>query len=147
MLMPSIFSESLLDSFIDEFANPRGKSARIMTPGSGVMRTDIKENDKEFELEIELPGFKTEDIKVSLKDGYLTVNARSESESSDKDEKGNYLRRERYYGSCSRSFYVGENLDENDISAKFNAGILRIVVPKKQEVPEVEEQKYIRIEG
>ncbi len=145
MLMPSIFTDSLLDSFIDEFAHPARKSAGLIPQRNGVMRTDIKENDKEFELEIELPGFKSEDIKASLKDGYLTVSAKSESESSDKDEQGNYLRRERYYGSCSRSFYVGENLDENDISAKFNAGILKLVVPKKQE--ELKEQKYIQIEG
>ena len=114
-------------------------------PLPGVMKTDIKETDKEYELTIELPGYKKENVNAELKDGYLIVNATNEKNEEEKDEKG-YIRKERYFGSCSRSFFVGKNLKEEDIKAKFDNGVLTLNVPKDVErLPE--EKKYIAIEG
>ena len=111
-------------------------------------KTDIKDNGKEYVLEAELPGFKKEDIHVDIEDGYMTISAEKKSENDEKDDKsGKYLRRERYYGSCSRSFYVGEEVTEEDIKAKFEDGILKISVPKKEPQPAVEQTKTIAIEG
>ena len=111
------------------------------------MKTDIKETDSGFELEMDLPGFKKDEIKVSLDNGYLTVSA---AKGLDKDEQekesGKYIRRERYAGACERSFYVGENVTEADIKGEFKHGILKLFVPKKDK-PAVEEKKYIAIEG
>jgi HSP20 family molecular chaperone IbpA len=111
------------------------------------MKTDIKETDDGFELDIDLPGYKKEDVKAQLKDGYMTISAETSQNNDEKDDNGKYIRRERYYGTCSRSFYVGENITEEDIKAKFENGILRISVPKKEAQPAVEENKYISIEG
>ena len=110
------------------------------------MRTDVKEVDGNYELAIDLPGYAKENVTAHLKDGYLTVSAKEEKNNDEKDENGKYLRRERYTGSVSRSFYVGENLTEEDIRARFENGILKITLPK--EAPKkVEEKKYIAIEG
>jgi HSP20 family molecular chaperone IbpA len=111
------------------------------------MKTDIRENETGFELDIDLPGYKKEDVKAQLKDGYLTISAESKQDNDEKDEKGKFIRRERFYGTCSRSFYVGEEVTEQDIKAKFEDGILKVSVPKKEAKPEVEENKYIAIEG
>jgi HSP20 family molecular chaperone IbpA len=111
------------------------------------MKTDIRENETGFELDIDLPGYKKEDVKAQLKDGYLTISAESKQVNDEKDEKGKFIRRERFYGTCSRSFYVGEEVTEQDIKAKFEDGILKVSVPKKEAKPEVEENKYIAIEG
>ena len=121
------------------FANPLfGKNA------SRIMKTDIRETDTSYELDIDLPGFKKEDIQAHLKEGYLTITAQKGLERDQKEEKtGRYIRRERYSGSCSRSFYVGEHIREEDIDAKFENGILQISVPKK--APEVPVQKQIAI--
>ncbi|MBR0132968.1 MAG: Hsp20/alpha crystallin family protein [Lachnospiraceae bacterium] len=159
MLMPRIFGEDLFDDFMDDFFRPAPREFRGEKPAKGckvparipsqrvnVMKTDIKENEEGFELEVDLPGYKKEDVKAELKDGYLTISASKNEENETKDEKGKYIRRERYVGSCQRSFYVGENLDENDIKAKFEDGILKLSVPKKEPKPEVEEKKYIMIE-
>ncbi len=147
MLMPSIFGEDLFDSFFDDFARPVRNFARLSTPSASVMRTDVKETETGFELDIDLPGYKKEDVQAELKDGYLTISASTGSNRDEKDEKGRYIRRERYVGSCSRSFYVGEEIGQEDIKAKFEDGILKISVPKKEQKPEVEEKKYISIEG
>lgn len=149
MLMPSIFGESLLDDFFaDEFARPVARSnRRYSTPTTAVMKTDIKEKDNSFELAIDLPGYTKEDVKAELKDGYMTIQASRSNEKDEKDNDGNYIRRERYYGSCSRSFYVGKEITEEDIKAKFENGILTITVPKKEAKEEVPEHKYIAIEG
>jgi HSP20 family molecular chaperone IbpA len=113
-----------------------------------VMRTDIKEKDDAFDLHIELPGYTKEDVKAQLKDGYLTISAQTKQDNDQKDENGKFIRRERYYGSCSRSFYVGEELKEEDIKAKFENGILTISIPKKEaKAEEIETPKYIAIEG
>jgi HSP20 family molecular chaperone IbpA len=147
MLMPSIFGESLFDDFFDDFTRPAHSAARYSSPVTSVMKTDIREHENGFELDIDLPGYKKEDVKAQLKDGYLTISAESKQDNDEKDEKGKFIRRERYYGTCSRSFYVGEALTEEDIKAKFEDGILKISVPKKAAKPEVEENKYIAIEG
>ena len=110
----------------------------------GLMRTDVKEDKEGYEVHIDLPGFKKEDVQITLKDGYMTVAA---SRVNEVEEGKNYLRRERYVGNVSRSFYVGEVLTEEDIKAKFENGVLKITLPKKEEVPKVEEPKHIAIEG
>ena len=150
MLMPSIFGENLFDDswmnfgFDDNFwgkKNPLyGKHALNM------MKTDIREKDDSYELDVDLPGFKKDEIKVQLKDGYLTLSAAKGLDKDEQDQKGNYIRRERYAGTMSRSFYVGEDVTQEDIHAKYEDGILRLSVPKK--VPKkVENAGYIAIEG
>lgn len=113
---------------------------------ANVMKTDIKENDKGYELDVDLPGYKKEDVKAELKDGYLTISASNDNTKEEKDEDGKYIRKERYTGSVSRSFYVGKYVTEEDIHAKFENGILKLSVPKV-DAPKVEENKYISIEG
>ena len=147
MLMPSIFGESLFDEFFDDFARPAKKTVRYTTQTPSVMRTDVKEHETGYELDIDLPGYKKEDVQAELKDGYLTITATTKTNDDQKDEAGKYIRRERYYGTCSRSFYVGEDIKQEDIKAKFEDGILKVAVPKKEAKPKVEENKYITIEG
>ena len=147
MLMPSIFGESLIDSFFDDFEAPAKKVMRYNTPANNIMKTDIKDTKEGYELDIELPGYNKEDVSAELKDGYMTISASTKSDEGEKDENGKYIRRERYYGSCSRSFYVGEAITQEDIKARFENGILKLFVPKKEEKPAVEEKKYITIEG
>lgn len=113
-----------------------------------LMLTDIKESDKGYELEMDLPGFKKEEIKASLENGYLIISAEKGLEQDEKDKEGKkYIRRERYTGSCQRAFYVGDEIEQGDIKASFKHGILRLDVPKKQPKPQVEENKFISIEG
>ena len=139
MLMTSIFGENLFDDFMDfPFG---GKKINTM------MKTDIRDTDSSYELDIDMPGFKKEDIKAQLKDGYLTISASTSANNDEQDKDGRYIRRERYAGSCSRSFYVGEGVKEEDIRAKFENGILKLSIPKVENKPQVEEQKYIAIEG
>jgi HSP20 family molecular chaperone IbpA len=111
------------------------------------MKTDIKENEGGYELDIDLPGYNKEDVNAQLKDGYMTISAETKQENDEQDNNGKYIRRERYYGTCSRSFYVGEDITEQDIKAKFDNGVLKVFVPKKEAQPVVEETKYIAIEG
>ena len=143
MLMPSIFGESLLDDFFEDPFDHYNYAAST----SNLMKTDIKDTDQGYEITMNLPGVKKEDVKAELKDGYLTISAVSNSKKDEKDEKGRYIRRERYSGSCSRSFYVGEDVGQEEIKAKFENGTLTLLVPKKEEKPAVEEKKYIAIEG
>ena len=113
-----------------------------------LMLTDIKESDKGYELEMDLPGFKKEEIKASLENGYLIISAEKGLELDEKDNEGKkYIRRERYTGSCQRAFYVGDEIEQGDIKASFKHGILRLDIPKKQPKPQVEENKFISIEG
>ena len=114
---------------------------------SSLMKTDIKEMENGYEVTMNLPGVKKEDVKAELKDGYLTISASSNSNKDEKDEEGRYIRRERYSGSCSRSFYVGDAMTESDIKAKFENGTLTMMIPKKEVQPAVENKKYIAIEG
>lgn len=107
------------------------------------MRTDIREEDNQYVLDMDVPGFRKEDIKISIENGYLTVEATQEQSTEDQEKEGNYLRRERVYGQCTRSFYVGENLRMENIKANYNNGTLNIQIPKKREE---EAKKYITIE-
>ena len=111
---------------------------------SKVMKTDIKEKKDKYIIDIDLPGYEKEDIKMEISDGYLTVHASVNKEMD--DEKGKYVRKERYVGECSRSFYVGENVKEEEIKAKFKNGTLTIEVPKKDDKKDLPEKKYIPIE-
>ena len=116
--------------------------------GKNLMKTDIKESGDSYELEMDLPGFTKDEVKASLKDGYLTISAAKGLDQDEQDKKtGRYIRKERYAGACQRSFYVGEGLKEEDIKGEFKHGILRLTIPKKEAVPAVEEKKYIAIEG
>lgn len=147
MLVPSIFGESLLDDFVNDFAFPYTGKKAYGSEAAHLMRTDVKESDTGYELEIELPGVKKEDVRAELKEGYLTVSVTTDSKKEEKKENGTYIRRERYKGSASRSFYVGKDMEQEDIRAKFEDGILKIMVPKKEEKPGVEKNSYITIEG
>ena len=113
---------------------------------SKVMKTDIKEKKDKYLIDIDLPGYEKEDIKMEISDGYLTVHASVNKEVDDEKEKGKYVRKERYVGECSRSFYVGENVKEEEIKAKFKNGTLTIEVPKKEDKKELPDKKYIPIE-
>jgi HSP20 family molecular chaperone IbpA len=144
MLMPSIFGETLLDDF---WGFPMRDNYMRTANTNGLMQTDVEEKDNGYEITMNLPGFKKEDVKGEIKDGYLTVTASTNTSNDEKDKDGKFIRRERYSGTCSRSFYVGEDVTENDIKAKFTDGVLKIAVPKKEAKPAVEESKYIAIEG
>ena len=140
MLLPSIFGDNLFDDFMDDMFTVDRMPVKTMP---SIMKTDIKETEDQYVLAIDLPGFKKEDVKIHLKDGYLNVSASSQNEEEEKD--GKYLRRERYTGSMTRSFYVGEELTEEDVKAKFGNGVLTLALPK--EAPKkIEEPKYIAIE-
>lgn len=108
------------------------------------MKTDIKENDKQFELDIDVPGFKKDEINVELRDGYLTISATKSKKDEEKDEKGaNYVRRERY-SSVSRSYFVGDKIAEEDIKAKYDNGVLTITIPKEE--PKKPQEHKIKID-
>jgi len=133
---------SLFDNMFDDmFRDPFFTNSST----TKLMKTDIQEKDNNYILDMDLPGYDKCDIKAQLKDGYLTITAQKNTSKEDKDEKGNYIRRERYCGKCSRSFYVGENLKEEDIKASFNNGILKLTFPKEVGKKE-EEIKYITID-
>ena len=149
MMMPSIFGENLFVDFMNDFPfekhffgerNPLyGKHAK------NIMKTDVKETDNSYELDIDLPGFKKEDINVQLDNGYLTIAASKSLEKEDEHEKSHYIRQERYSGSMSRSFYVGNDVKQEEIHAKYEDGILKLAVPKKA-AKAIETNKYIQIE-
>ena len=153
MLMPSVFGENLFDDFFNGFPfyddrEMRNTEKKLYGKHAGnVMKTDIKESDEGYKLMIDLPGFTKDEVQVTLKDGYLTISA---EKGLDKDEQekdtGRYIRRERYSGACSRSFYVGEAVTEEDIKANFQHGILTLNVPKK-DAKAVNAKKTIAIEG
>lgn len=143
MLFPSVFGNNFFDDFDDFMDFP---TIRKTSTGS-LMKSDVKDAGDHFELEMDLPGFKKEDVKLQLQDGVLQVEASTKTENNEKDDNGKYIRRERFQGTCTRSFYVGENLTEEDIKAKFTDGVLTVTVPKKEEKPQIEEKKYIAIEG
>ena len=112
---------------------------------SKLMKTDIKEKKDKYIIDIDLPGYEKEGIKIEIQDGYLTVHASINKEEND-EEKGKYVRKERYVGECSRNFYVGDNIKEEDVKAKFKNGTLTLEIPKKEERKELPEKKYIPIE-
>ena len=144
MLMPSIFGENLFDEFFDDFARPVKSVARVSSPATAVMRTDVKENETGYELDIDLPGYKKEDVQAQLKDGYLNISASHNENKDEKDKSGKVVRQERYTGSMQRSFYVGDMITPEQINAKFDNGILTITIPHN-EVKQIE-NKQIMIE-
>ena len=150
MLMPSIFGESLFDDFMNDFSFPDFSNVDKVLYGKhakNLMKTDVKENDTSYTVDIDLPGFKTDEIKMQLKDGYLTVSAQKGLDKDEKDDKDRYVRRERYAGSMSRSFYVGKQITENDIHPKYESGILSFTIPKVESKPVEDKTHYIAIEG
>ena len=140
MLMTNFFDNSLLDNF---FSVP-SDSYRTKSNTTGLMQTDIKESDTEYEIIMNLPGFKKENVKGELKDGYLVVTATNAEDDTDKNVK--YLCRERYSGGCSRSFYVGEEVTQQDIKARFENGVLTFIVPKIDKTARAKETKFISID-
>ena len=148
MLMPSIFGENLFDDDWFDFdrdfwgrKNPLyGKNAK------NIMKTDIREHDTGYELDVDLPGFKKDEINIELENGYLTISAAKGLDKDEQDKKGKYIRQERYAGAMQRSFYVGDAVTEEDVKAKFEDGILKLSIPKK-DAKEVETKKTIAIEG
>ena len=140
MLMPSIFGENLFD---DVFGYPFGFGGHQR---ADLMKTDVKDTAEGYDVAINMPGFQKDDIKVDLQDGYLTVNAATTQDVHEENEDTHYIRRERYSGSCSRSFYVGEAVTQEDIKASYKDGVLHLQVPKKEAQPAVEQKKYIAIE-
>ena len=145
MLFPSILNDSFTDDFFDDFFTPAYWTTGVRG-GQAPMSADVKEYKDRYELQMSLPGYSKEDIQAELKDGYLTISAVKREDADKKDEEGRYIRRERYSGKASRSFYVGEDVKEEDIKAAFKDGVLTVAIPKKeQEV--VDASHYIEIEG
>lgn len=147
MLMTNFFRENLFDDFFEDFARPERRIVNYGNQASSLMRTDVKDTDGGYELNVELPGYKKENVSAELKDGTLVISAAVKTENDEKDEAGKFIRRERFRGNCSRSFYVGDAVEQEDIKAKFEDGILKIFVPKKEAKPELEKRKLIAIEG
>ena len=147
MLMPSIFGENLFDDDWMDFPFDRDFWGRTNNKTTkNLMKTDIREHDAGYELDIDLPGFKKDEIKAELENGYLTISATKDANNDEQDKKGKYIRRERYAGTMQRSFYVGDDVTQEDIKAKFENGILRLSIPKK-DAKAVETKKTIAIEG
>ncbi len=150
MLMPSIFGDSFVDDLVDNFLTAPNhyipRAQRILS-----MNADVKEFKDHYEISLELPGYRKEDLKADLTDGYLTISATRGNDDDEKDEKGEkegkYIRRERYYGQMQRSFYVGEDIQYEDIHAAFENGILKLSVAKKDAKPQVDQKQYIPIDG
>lgn len=133
-MMPSIFGENLFDDFFgpdfDMFPALTGRSNPLYGKhAKNLMKTDVRETEGTYELDIDLPGFKKDEVNLTLEDGYLTISAAKGLDKDEKDKKGKYIRQERYAGTCSRSFYVGEGVEPTDVSAKFEDGILKVSCP------------------
>ena len=150
-MFPAVMNDTM---FSDLFDDPFFSSWRDMTergadrmPAQTMMSTDVKETDKGYDVDIDMPGFKKEDINLELSKGYLTVSAQRNSSHEDKGKDGKWLRRERYVGSVSRSFYVGDDVKESDIHAQYKNGMLCLQVPKAEATPQVETKHQIAIEG
>ena len=149
MLMPSIFNDNVFDDFFEfPFYDDKAEKKLYGHHAANLMKTDIQEHEDGYTLEMDLPGFKKEEIQIELNNGYMTISAAKGLDEDEKDKKsGKYIRRERYTGSCQRSFYVGEDVTEEDIKAEYKHGILKLFVPKKEAKPAVEQKKYVSIEG
>ena len=139
-MLPSIFGENLFDDFFDDSFNMfpvwSGRNPLYGKHAKNLMKTDVRETENSYEVDIDLPGFKKDEISLDLKDGYLTIQAAKGLDKDEKDKQGKYIRQERYAGACSRSFYVGD-IKPEDVSAKYEDGILKISLPKagKKELP------------
>jgi len=158
MMTPGIFGENLFDDFFDDLFDFPAWDDRAMQKAqkklygrhaSNMMKTDVQEHEDHYEVDIDLPGFKKDELSLELEDGYLTINAAKGLDKDETEKKtGKFVRRERYAGSMSRSFFVGEDVKQEDIHAKYESGVLKLSVPKmEQKKPQVEEKKYIAIEG
>ena len=149
MLLPSIFGENLFDDFFDDdfmrFPVWGGRNPLYGKHAKNLMKTDVREMDGSYELDVDLPGFKKDEVHVDLKNGYLTISAEKGLDKNESDKKGKYIRQERYAGACSRSFYVGEDVEPQDVKAKYENGVLKLFVPKA-EVKQVPAQTAIAIE-
>ena len=147
MMMPSIFGGNLFNDDWMDFSFPDIDKELYGKHAKNLMKTDVKEKDGNYEVAIDLPGFKKDEITAELKDGYLTISAAKGLDKDEKDKEGKYIRRERYAGNMSRSFYVGKHVTVEDVHPKYENGILSFSVPK-EEAKSVEEKKnYISIEG
>ena len=143
MMMPSLFTENLFDDFFDEMDKDFfGKKNPLH--GRNMMKTDVRETDNTYEVDIDLPGFKKEDININYENGYLTISTSKGLDKDEKDEQGHYIRQERYVGNMSRSFYLGD-IPKEDIKAKYEGGVLRLSVPKA-DMKQVENSSTIYIE-
>ena len=158
MLRPSIFGESLFDEFFDfpafpdfsEFEKMENQMNRKLygRHAKNMMKVDIRDREDSYEMDIDLPGFKKEEISVSLEKGCLTITAAKGLDQDEQEkETGRYIRRERYAGACQRSFYVGEDIKQEDIKAEFKHGVLKLLIPKETPKPEQKNNRYIAIEG
>lgn len=148
MLLPSIFGENLFDEMMNfDFDKEFEKMTRPLygKHAANMMKTDVRQTENSYELDIDLPGFKKDEITVQLDNGYLNITAAKGLDKDEEKKDGQYIRRERYAGSMSRTFYVGDTLTQNDVHAKFEDGILKLSVPK-QEPAKIEQNKYITIE-
>lgn len=146
MLMPSVYGRDFFDDLMDGFGFPDVNKKLYGRHAKNMMKTDIRETDEGYEVIMDLPGFKKDEIEVQLENGYLTVSAAKGLDKDEADKKGKYICRERYAGEMSRSFYVGEDILDTDIHARFENGILKLNVPKK-EAKAVETKKHVAIEG
>ena len=133
-MLPSIFGENLFDDFFgDPFGMmPRGRDPLYGKHAKNLMRTDVRETEDTYELDVDLPGFKKDEIHIELKNGYLTISAAKGLDKDEKTSEGKYIRQERYTGACSRSFYVGEDVEAGEVAARFENGILQLSIPKKE---------------
>ena len=134
-MLPSVFGENLFDDSLSDFFGfgrmmPQISSELYGNHAKNLMKTDVRELDGSYELDVDLPGFKKDEVTVDLQDGYLTISAAKALDKGESDQKGKFLRQERYTGSMSRSFYVGDDVESTDICAKYEDGILKISVPK-----------------
>ena len=148
MLMPSIFGESLFDDWFDDFDRQMQHMDRRLygRNANREMKTDVREKEDGYEIDMDLPGFKKDQVELTLENGYLTVTANKGFDKDEKDTKGRMIRQERYAGSMQRSFYVGDNMTEEDVKAHFEDGVLHLNLPKK-DAKKVPEKKTICIEG
>ena len=146
MLMPSIFGENLFNDDWMNFSFPDVDKALYGKHAQNVMKTDVRETEGGYEVDIDLPGFKKDEINAQLENGYLTISASKGLDKEEKNKEGKYIRRERYAGAMRRSCYVGDDMKQEDIKAKYEDGILKLSIPKKDEKA-VESKKYISIEG
>ena len=142
MLMPSIFGNDFMDDF---FVFPQERKT-TPTAKANLMQTDVKETETGYEVVIDLPGYSKENVNAELKDGYLIICATMSTNDEEKSQDGKYIRKERYSGSCQRSFFVGQDITHEDIKAKFENGTLKLDIPKKEAQPKVEQKKTIAIE-
>ena len=137
-MVPSIFGENLFDEFWNDPFDmdrmlPRGRDPLYGKHSKNLMKTDVRETEGSYELDVDLPGFKKEEVNVELNNGYLTIEAAKSLDKDDTDKQGRYIRQERWSGSCSRSFYVGDTVKPEDVHAKFENGILQIALPKQEQ--------------